>query len=214
MRHAVLFGFSLTAALVAASKPVPSGKGGNASVELSATLYNGREAVKEVLGSDLGGFYVVVEVKLAPKAKLAVLRDDFTLRTDRDGEKSKPFAPSQIAGRGVMVVSQTGTGGGMQSQEAGPVWGGIGGGRPRRMGGDGASVGNAGGTATQATINTSAAEKENPLMAVLSQKLLAEKESDQPVSGLLYFPMEPKQKPKDLELIYTAPTGKISLRFK
>jgi len=57
-------------------------------------------------------------------------------------------------------------------------------------------------------------KKENPLMRVLSEKILPEKEIDQPVSGLLYFPLDGKQKAKDLELIYTSPAGKISLRFR
>jgi hypothetical protein len=48
---------------------------------------------------------------------------------------------------------------------------------------------------------------------VLKEKILPEKETDAPVSGLLYFPME-KQKLKDLELIYKTPEGKLTLRFK
>ena len=50
------------------------------------------------------------------------------------------------------------------------------------------------------------------MLAVLKEKILPEKETDVPVSGLLYFPME-KQKMKDLELIYTTPEGKLLLRF-
>ena len=39
------------------------------------------------------------------------------------------------------------------------------------------------------------------LAKVLDEKVLPEKKIDQPVSGLLYFPME-QQKMKDLELVY------------
>ena len=51
-----------------------------------------------------------------------------------------------------------------------------------------------------------------PLLKVLNEKIMPEKKSDGPVSGLLYFPME-KQKQKDLELIYNTPDGKLTLRF-
>ena len=45
------------------------------------------------------------------------------------------------------------------------------------------------------------------------QRIAQEKESEQPVIGLIYFPME-KQKVKDLELIITTASGKLSMRFK
>ena len=56
--------------------------------------------------------------------------------------------------------------------------------------------------------------KESPILGVLNEKVLAEKETDQPVSGLLFFPMEPKQKIKDLQLTYAGPGSKLMLRFK
>ena len=56
-------------------------------------------------------------------------------------------------------------------------------------------------------------DKKNPLQDELASKMLPEKETSEPVGGLLYFPME-KQKVKDLELIYTTSAGKLSIRFK
>ena len=58
-----------------------------------------------------------------------------------------------------------------------------------------------------------AKEKENPLKKVLEDKVLPEKKTDQPVSGLLYFAME-KQKMKDLELNYGGRENRITMRFK
>jgi len=150
----------------------------------------------------------VVSVRLSPKnnEKIKVFRDDFMLRTDSDGEKSKPFAASQIAGRGALVVTRTYDGGGVAAESGSPVWG-IG------MGGGG--IGNAGGTiSNSAKIDSGSKSKENPVLAALNEKILPEKEIDQPVSGLLYFPIEPKQKIKDLELIYSGPGSKLSLRFR
>src|ERR1700674_4250673 len=76
--------------------PTPTVKSGNMQVELSATLYVDKISIQQLLGSDLGGYYVVIEVRLAPKndEKIKVYRDDFQLKLDRDGEKSKPFSPS------------------------------------------------------------------------------------------------------------------------
>src|SRR5258707_7131331 len=94
-------------------QPTPTVKTGNADVEMTATVYADKEAIEQLIGSDLGGYYVVIEVKLAPKnnEKVKVFRDDFQLKSDRDGEKAKPYAPSQIAGRGALIVSQTSDGG-------------------------------------------------------------------------------------------------------
>jgi hypothetical protein len=183
-------------------QPTPTNKTGNAMVEMTATLYADKESIQQLLGSDLGGYYVVVEVRLAPKndEKIKVFRDDFQLKTDRDGEKSKPFSPSQIAGRGALIVtpsSSEGHGGGL----------GIG------LGGFGM------GSGTEAVTNSSKMDKgsknkENPILGVLNEKVLPEKEIDQPISGLLFFPMEPKQKNKDLQLTYAGPGSKLMLRFK
>jgi hypothetical protein len=191
--------------------PTPTAKTGNAMVELTATLYVDKASIQQLLGSDLGGYYVVLDVRLSPKnaEKFKVFRDDFQLRTDRDGERSKPFAASQIAGRGALVVSRTYDGGGIAAENGGPVFGGgIGG-----MGVGG--IGNAGGTISNTSrVDSGAKSKENPLLAVLNEKILQEKETDQPVAGLLIFPMEPKQKAKDLELTYSGPGSKLMLRFR
>ncbi|MEX2262751.1 MAG: hypothetical protein WD696_12415 [Bryobacteraceae bacterium] len=199
-------------------KPVIS-RAGNDLVAVTASVLSLKD-VAAALGSDLGGYFVVVQVSVEPRsgAPLPVYRDDFLLRTDRDGEKSTPFAPSQIAGSGAMVISSTGEGGAVMGDSRGPVWGGYPGStdRPRRMGGDGGVIGNSGGAGTaRASLTTMETGKENPLLAALADKILPEdKECKEEISGLLYFPMEPKQKLKHLELIYTTPAGKLNLRFR
>ncbi len=82
--------------------------------------------------------------------------------------------------------------------------------------GSGGSFGNGGSgdtTAAEAKMDTGSGQKENPLVKVLAEKILPEKKTEQPVSGLLYFPME-KQKVKDLELIYGIRDTRITMRFK
>jgi hypothetical protein len=198
------------------TKP-PESRGENESVVITATLYSRPEAVKEVLGSDLEGHYIVVSVEVTPRfgKEVEINRDDFVLKTDKDGERSGPFAPSQIAGRGAMVIRQPGGAGGTGMHDnPGPVIGGYPGsvGPPRRLGGDG--IGNAGAPeGAEAKTRTGAHEAENPMLGVLKQKELPETKTDKPVSGLLYFPME-KQKVKDLELRYNMSGDKIVMRFR
>ena len=52
--------------------PTPTAKTGNAQIEMTATLYCDRAAIQQLLGSDLGGYYVVVDVRLAPKAEVSI----------------------------------------------------------------------------------------------------------------------------------------------
>ncbi len=213
MRYRIL-ALAILFALVsgAKTKKTPVGAAENDDAGISATLLS-EEELKEKFGSNLGGFYVVVEVTVSPKTKpYTINRDDFVLRTDRDGEKSRPFAPTQIAGKGALIVSQSGGGRGIMADNNGPMWGGYpGGGRPQRMGGDG--VGSSSESETQTRV-VRGQDKENPVLAALTAKILPEKEVSEPLAGLLYFPMEPKQKPKELELIYTTPAGKLNLRFR
>ena len=197
------------------TKPAEA-RGENESVVINATVYARPEAVKEVLGADLGGHYIVVAVEVTPRfgKQVAINRDDFVLKTDKDGERSGPFAPSQIAGRGAMVIRQTGGSGGTGMHDNdGPIVGGYPGsiGPPRRLGGDG--VGSAGAPeGAEAKTRTGSHEKEDPMLSVLKQKELPETKTDKPVSGLLYFPME-KQKVKDLELRFDVTGDKITMRF-
>ncbi len=178
-------------------KPPPVRSTENDLLEITATPIADREGVQQALGSDLGGHYVLMNVRLEPKEgqKVAIHLDDFLLRTDKDGERTTPFVPSQIAGRGALVVTQ----------EGGPS--------PTRIGLGPIMTGTSSTPQSHSTVHSGVNEKPSPLLDVLKTKILPEKETEAPISGLLYFPME-KQKVKDLELIYTTPLGKLSLRFK
>ncbi len=202
----------ILSALGAAAKTqtrMGDGDASDASVAVQATVFADSESVKQAVGDDLGGHYIVVRVKVSPKSKIPIQLDDFLLKTDKDGERSHPFVPTQIAGQGVLVVREVANGGGGgRAQGNDPQYGGIGGiGFP----GSGGSMGNAAST-TGAQAKMKQEEKENPLVATLGAKMLQEKETAEPVTGLLYFPME-KQKVKDLELRYTTPAGKLIVRF-
>ena len=207
LRASIVFG--LLAALLMGSpakkKTVGSARGENEDLVLEATIYADPADVKELLGDDLGGHYIVAEVKVEPKygKEISIDRDDFALRTDKDGEKAKPFVGSQIAGREALIVTRTEDA--SNKHHPGISIGGMGGGMGTGSGSDN-------GPATS-KIQNGAAVKENPLQKVLDDKILAEGKTKEPLSGLLYFPME-KQNMKDLELYYGGKENRIGLRFK
>jgi hypothetical protein len=189
---------------------------------LTASALIDKEAVSKVLGQDPGMDLVVVDVKLAPRAdtKLVVSLDDFTLISRKDGQRSQPLAPSQIAGRGALVVAEGGRGGGIgiMNPGRGPIWGGVPGtgGRPRRAGGDDDGV-VASGPASEnqsAVKNEGDQGKANPLLDALKERSLPQRETSDTLSGLLYFFLEGKHKLKDLELMYKSPAGRMMLDFQ
>jgi hypothetical protein len=214
-----MFAVLALAAAAAAGKAPPAGKASNERVELEAVLYADKAAVRNLVGAELDGVAIVqLSVKPRGEEPLKVTLDDFTLRSDQDGQRSQPFAPSQIAGDAALVVASGSTGrGGIVGQDNGPIWGGGPGtgGRPRRLPGSGGTVGTAGGEeAVQASIEATDRSKDNPLLAKLKEKMLAARETAEPLAGLLYFSLEGKHKPKDLELVYRGPAGKLSIRFR
>jgi hypothetical protein len=213
MQHRLVPVFLITLlALTAAPKKITgTARGENQDITLDATIYVDPEAVKEVIGDDLGGHFIVVQVKVQPKfgKEIAIDRDDFLLRTDRDGDRTKPMAPSQIAGRGSLVITAT-QGPSSEGAERTRGWS-MGG--PIGMGGGGVGAGGGADTGSVKATMEKTAEKDSPLKKTLDAKVLPEKKINEPVTGLLYFPME-KQRLKDLELYYGPKEDRISMRFR
>lgn len=215
-------GLVFVVALGAEDKKLPIEQTSNDMVEISATVMIDKEQIRQELGSDLGGEVVVVRVSLRPVSDkpIQVSLDDFLLVSGKDGQRSQPYAPSQIAGSSVLVVTPQGArNGGIMGNGNGPIWGGVpgtGGGAPRRLPGNGGGVGNAAGAAgVDSKVDASNSDKPNPLLAILKDKVLQEKEITETSSGLLYFQIVGgKLKPKDLELHYKGPAGRLALRFR
>ena len=94
----------------AAEKKPPAGAASNPSVRIEATAYLDKESVRQVLGSELDASIVVLEVRLTPASgkSLKVFFDDFLLRSEKDGQRSGAFHPSQIAGNTVLRVGSAG----------------------------------------------------------------------------------------------------------
>ena len=200
----------LVSALVlsaAEKKPLPN-QAGNDDVDLAGTVILERQEVQQVLGGDLGAGYVLVRIKVTPKADagLRVSPDDFTLLSRKDGERSPALDPNQIGGKGALVVKAAQQQpGGDGTRTNGPIWGGV--------------VVRAGSSKKAADSDTPEPKvdntvEESPIIGILKQKILPETETKTPVEGLLYFIMDGKLKPKDVSLIYKGPAGKLVIDFK
>ncbi len=208
MRLAAILFLAALLSVAAPKKTVVTAHGENQDMILTVTVYTTPEDVKELLGSDLEGHYMVADVKVEPKygKEIVVTHDDFVLRDMEAVEKSTPFAPSQIAGRAALIIvrNESGTG----NQPARPTFG-IGG----MGGGSGSGSGSNGPTNVKAKMQNADEPKDTALEKLLTDKMLPEKKTEQPASGLLYFALE-KVKVKNLQLDYGGKENRITLRFK
>lgn len=190
--------------LPAADKKLPIEETTNDLLTISATVVLDRDQIKQELGYDLGPEIAVVRVTLhtVSDKPIQVSHDDFLLVSSKDGARSEPYEPGQIAGADSLTVTQNGAK--QATRKPGLMIGGLGGG-----------IGT--GTTNQTPdvkVQASHDDTPNPLLAVLAAKILPEKEITDTISGLLYFQAVGKLKPKDLELHYKGPAGKLALRFR
>ena len=196
--------------IAAPKKTVVTARGENQDIILTVTVYTTPEDVKELLGSDLEGHYMAADIKVEPKygKDIVVSHDDFVLRDMENVEKSTPFEPSQIAGKAALIIVRNDDGSG--NKPARPTFGGgIGG----MGGGSGSGSGSNGPTNVKAKMQNADQPKDTALEKLLTDKMLPEKKTDQPATGLLYFALE-KVKVKNLQLDYGGKENRISLRFK
>ncbi len=196
----------IAALAMGADKRLLPGQAGNDDIELAGSVILDRDEIHQALGADLGAGYVVVRMKATPKTEkpLRISPDDFTLVSRKDGEKSEALSPTQIAGRGALVVKSTSR----SERSHGFGVGGFGGGL-------GSSPGTAGQSApSDVKVVTSGKSDQDALLEALKAKTLPDRETLEPLEGLLSFPIEGKVKPKDLSLIYKGPAGRLVMDFK
>jgi hypothetical protein len=184
-------------------KPLP-GQAGNDDVELEGSLIIGHDEITSAVGSDIGEGYILARMKVTPKGSTALRigPDDFTMILHKDGQRSTALAPSEIAGKGALVVKRGTTEGGKSGWSAGGLGGGL---------------GSSPGTVQRDVIKGTQVDdnaKESPALAALTAKVLPDKESKTPVEGLLYFSINGKAKPKDLTIIYKGAAGRLTMEFE
>ena len=184
-------------------KSLPN-QAGNGNIDLAGTAILDPKEILQIVGVPMDPGYVLVRIKVSPRTleAIRISPDDFTLVSRKDGERSPSLAPSQIFGSPSLVLKQgkarpSGGFGGISV-------GGIGGGTS--PGADTASV--------EATSGDAKKIPENPTQKILESKQLPEKETKDPVEGLLYFMLEGKNKTKDLGLLYKGPAGRLAMDFK
>lgn len=187
----------------------PTSSAGNEQVDIVATIVLNQDEVKQKLGADAGEGIVLLDVKVIPKTDkpVQVNPDDFILLAHDDGERSKPFEPEELAGKGAMVLShstekvkKTGSSIGM-----GGMMGGIGGGN--------SSPGNPTPTVTHTKMDDKR-KGNSSLLDALKAKQLPAKETTDEVDGYLYFPLDGKHKLKNLAVLYRGPAGRLDLEFE
>jgi len=210
---------------------VVEGESADDNVGITARAFLDRDSMKQALGGDPGPGYIVVEVTVTRKGEepLRLDLDDFLLRSDKDGQHSRPLTPSQVAGSAVMVVKSVGgtQGRGMGQTNRVPMGypGDYPGSYPGTYPGGyppGMYPGMGSPTAGSATADTSDAAasiqekgkgKSNPLLNSLKAKVLKDGEVEKQATGLLYFQIDGKVKPKQLELVYRKAPPRVSVRF-
>jgi hypothetical protein len=183
----VLVAVNLSGSAEAKEKKDPQGSVEDESVAITATILSPEE-VKETFGTDFDNNFTVLSVNVAPKGgkPYEVRLDDFILRSESSGEHSGPLTAGEIAGQGALVVQRL-YGNRPNADSARPIEG------------------------TKVQVKEDG--KANPALAALKQKILAEKSTDQPELGLLFFALS-KEKPRNLILSCKTPQSKLRLSFK
>jgi hypothetical protein len=215
MRKVLCLLVACTCLCWARDKKTPLNDAGNDNVDIHATILE-PEQVHQIFGTDLPGGIIVVRVQVTPQTDtpLPISADDFLLLSHHDGQRATCYTGSQIAGNATLVVQTTADGGQMTRERVGPIWGGLGGSRPRQADTGPPVLGNTGSQEKdEATVTGKKGQPQNPLVALLDQKRLPDKQTTDPVSGLLYFQIDGKVKNKDLELIYQGQAGRLYIGF-
>ena len=180
---------AVSIAVAADIKSLPN-QAGNGDVDLAGTVLVDSKEIQQVLGVPMDAGYVVVRIKVSPRTSQAIRisPDDFSLISRKDGERSAALVPSQIGGPANLILKSKTTYSGSPGVSSTSV------------------------SVTPAETTQKAAD--SPLLKILESKILPDKESKEPVEGLLYFLLEGKNKPKDLGLLYKGPAGRLSMDFK
>lgn len=212
MRFAAVFEIFMLAALnlFGAKKVIsPVTSASNEQIDIVATISLSEDEIAKKVGADPGKGIVLLQVVVTPKTDQAiqVSPDDFILLAHDDGERSRPFEPSEIAGQGALIVSNAADGTKVKKSSGTIGMGGMIG------GGGGASPGNTRATTLNTKMDTKS-QGDEKLLEALKAKQFPTKESIEPIEGFLYFPLDGKHKLKNLAVLYRGPAGKLNLEFE
>jgi len=199
----------LAASLFGAKKVIsPNTSASNDQVDIIATIFMTQEEIAQKLGMDPGKGIALLEIRVIPKTNdsVQISPDDFILLAHDDGERAKPFDPAQIAGQGTLVVTSATD----KTKKQASGFGGFGG---MIGGGGGSSPGNSKPTTLSTKMETKN-QGNDKLLEALKAKQFPQKDTNQPVEGYLYFPLDGKHKLKNMALLYRGPAGRLDLEFE
>lgn len=184
---AILLAVATMAMMANAANP-PTGEASDASVKINA-MFMDAAAIQQATGSDFKGAYTVVEVTVTPQGDkpLILQPDDFLLRIASDSQSSGPMVASQVYGAGSSLVVH---------------------GEKETIGITRTDPGYSGLSVAKGSPSGSKAQID-----ALQAKMLPAKTTSDPVTGLLFFPIA-KKKAKDLDLVYSSPSGKVHIKFR
>ena len=184
-------------------------------VEFSARLVRDVNEIQSRLGDDLDQDFILVELQVRPlyNSEVILRRDDFLLRSYRNNERSYAQSPDRIAGEAVLVLGEGGTAGGVFEQNQ-PVFGGglPGSGLPGVYPRTGVGGGVGGGVSLPSATETQ--RQTGTLADRLAAIELPIGPTREPVSGFLFFQVNPKHKIKHLVLNYDGSAGECKIPFK
>jgi hypothetical protein len=185
----------------------PETSAGNDQIDIVATITLDEDEVAHKIGADPGKGIVLLEVRVIPKTDkpVQVSPNDFILLAHDDGERAKPFEPSEIAGNGALIVTSN-TQGNVKKTGSSIGLGGM-------VAGGGGSPGNSKVTTLSSKMDTKSQGNEK-LLEALKAKQFPDGEATQPVEGYLYFPLDGKHKLKNLAVLYRGPAGRLNLEFE
>jgi hypothetical protein len=213
VRTLLVIALVLTSLPAFAAKKVisPETSAGNEELDLIATIFLTHDEATQKLGMDPGPDIAILQVRVIPKTDktVQVAADDFILLAHNDGERNKPFTPAEIAGQGAIIVTNTADQKQTKAQKT-TATGGLGG---IMMGGGGSSPGNSKVVALGTKVDDQK-PGDPKLLEALKAKQFPDKETNEPVEGLLYFRLSGKHKLKDMAVLYRGPAGKLDLEFE
>ena len=181
------------AAFAADIKSLPN-QAGNGNIDLAGKVFIENNDIQQLLGAPMDAGYIVVRIKVEPRMLQAIRisADDFTLVSRKDGERSEALMPSQIGAAANLILKSKTT----------------------YAGSPGVSSTAVGVTPAESKRGAPDNRDNSALIKILESKMLADKETKEPVEGLLYFLLEGKNKAKDLGLLYKGPAGRLAMDFK
>jgi len=187
-------------------------------IEFSARLVLDLDEIERLTGDRLDEEFSFVELTIRPlfDNMLELSRDDFTFRCRCNNERSEAVSPDMIAGAAVLALDtkRTSRGGVFSQARDSVIGGGLPGtdGRPTRTPDAPSAFGSAGyGTAeTQIRAET---HEDDSLLGRLGRLEIPLEPTDEPISGYLYFQVDPTRKLKHYVLSYDGVYGEFQVTF-